>query len=88
MGSVFTLLLPAARAIRRSLRYSTLPPGVNSCDKNFSPLTSRTLLDARPPERTFKTLPGATPAFVPRTHGFGYGLDYERHHYLLQALTT
>src|SRR5215212_1149552 len=67
-GSGAPYCLPAARAIPRSLRwYATLPPGVNSCDKNFSPLTSRTLLDARPPERSSKTLPGVTPAFVPKT---------------------
>jgi len=61
-GSVTPYSLPAARAIPRSLRwYSTLPPGVNSCDENFSPLTSRILLDASPPGENLKDSTGSHP---------------------------
>ena len=70
----------------RSLRwYSALPPGEKACDRSFSPLTSRTLLAARPPERAWTSLSGSAPLLEARTR-LGDRLGDEGYDYLVAGL--
>src|SRR3712207_3397485 len=67
-GSTTPYSLPAASAIPRSLWCSSdRKPGSNLWERNFSLLTSMTLLPARPAERTSRIFSGATPPLEPRT---------------------